>query len=119
MARQRKQPATAEAGTSTCPECGKTFERPASLGAHRRRAHGVAGASSAKTPATRGARRTRPGSRNGRTSDRARSTSASAQSLDRDALLQRVFPNGMPARESVLKRANAWLDEAEKLASIK
>jgi uncharacterized C2H2 Zn-finger protein len=28
----------------TCPECGRTFTRAASLGAHRRMAHGVEGA---------------------------------------------------------------------------
>jgi len=114
--------------TLTCPECGKTFTRAASLGAHRNRAHGVAGAS------TRARRtRARSGSRDGATtrrsagaqtarqqSTRARSRASSSDSgrggVSRDALLQTLFPNGVPAREEVIRRANAWLDEAEQLA---
>jgi uncharacterized C2H2 Zn-finger protein len=115
----------------TCPECGKTFTRPASLGAHRNRAHGVAGAS------TR-ARRTRPSSdsRDGsttrrragaqttlkqstRTRSRASSSDGSRRGINRDALLQALFPNGVPAREEIIRRANAWLDEAEQLARTK
>jgi len=36
-----------------------------------------------------------------------------------DTLLQTLFPNGLPAREEVIRRANAWLDEAECLAKSK
>jgi hypothetical protein len=39
--------------------------------------------------------------------------------VNRDALLQALFPNGVPAREEVIRRANAWLDEAEQLAKSK
>lgn len=39
--------------------------------------------------------------------------------LNRDELLRKLFPNGLPPREDVIRRANAWLDEAEKLASAR
>ncbi len=127
-----------------CPECGKTFARAASLGAHRRRAHGIAGASTrAKSGASRG-RRNRAG-----TAIRAEATktstaavtrrnragtppvTASSQTrrarrprstdghVDRDALLQTLFPNGLPAREEVIRSVNSWLDEAARLAALK
>lgn len=44
---------------------------------------------------------------------------ASESQLDRDALLQTIFPGGVPAREAVIRAANAWLDEAERLAQLK
>jgi uncharacterized C2H2 Zn-finger protein len=113
-----------------CPECGATFTRAASLGAHRNRAHGVAGAS------TRAQRtRARRGHRNGggttrrdaaaqttrqqTTPARRRSNSSASGGINRDSLLQALFPNGVPAREEVIRRANAWLDEAEQLARSK
>jgi uncharacterized C2H2 Zn-finger protein len=129
------------ARTFKCPECGKTFTRAASLGAHRRRAHGVPGASAqAKTRASRGRagkRLTTAASRNGsrvrgrtvparnRRSAPAKSTtgrSARARSGDgrvnRDALLQALFPAGVPAREAVIRAVHSWLDEAERLAKL-
>ena len=129
MARARSKTATTKAsstensaGEFTCPECGKTFSRAAALGAHRNRAHGVAGA-------TRLARRarSRANSRNGGTSrnrgpgQRASQSAALGRTgrsggVDHDALLRTLFPSGLPAREEVIRRANAWLDEAEKLA---
>jgi hypothetical protein len=39
--------------------------------------------------------------------------------VDRDALLQALFPTGLPARESVIRAANEWLDQAEQLAKLK
>jgi hypothetical protein len=54
-----------------------------------------------------------------RTHSRASSSDRDRGRLDRDALLQSLFPDGIPAREDVIRRANAWLDEAEKLASTK
>jgi uncharacterized C2H2 Zn-finger protein len=117
-------------GTLTCPECGQTFTRAASLGAHRNRAHGVAGAS---TRANR--TRARRGHRNGgggtvprnatrqttprqarRARGRAGASAGGSGAINRDALLQALFPNGVPAREEVIRRANAWLDEGEELA---
>lgn len=138
MARARRATSTKSTSTSnsegtlTCPECGKTFTRPASLGAHRNRAHGVVGKS---TRAQRS--RTRGSSINGGTTRGRRSAEATRQQsprrrgrasasddtssngVDRDALLQALFPNGVPAREAVIRRANAWLDEAEQLARAK
>jgi len=121
MARARRAATTASkqsgsnGGGFTCPECGKTFTRAASLGAHRNRAHGVSGESKrrnrkrsgqptgAQTPARRG------GARTG-------AAAAAGSKVNRDALLQTLFPTGLPAREEVIRRANAWLDEAESLA---
>jgi hypothetical protein len=130
MARPRKQPETANesGGELECPECGKRFGRPASLGAHRQRAHGVAGAS--KRNGGSGSRMpTTPASGRGQTGDggrrRRRSIAAapaqpqSDNGVDRDALLRQLFPNGIPPREQIVKRASSWLDEAEKLAALK
>jgi hypothetical protein len=39
--------------------------------------------------------------------------------VNRDALLQALFPNGTPAREQVIRAVNAWLDEAGRLAQIR
>jgi uncharacterized C2H2 Zn-finger protein len=105
----------------TCPECGKTFTRAASLGAHRNRAHGVAGATT-RARATR-RRRSTTVAVNGRrraANGRRRSSSAAARAgVDRDALLQALFPDGLPARDSVIRAANEWLDQAEQLAKLK
>jgi len=38
------------------------------------------------------------------------------RAIDRDALLALVYPNGIPARETVIRAASSWLDEAERLA---
>jgi hypothetical protein len=40
-------------------------------------------------------------------------------SVDRDALLQQLFPDGIPARENVIRAINTWLDDAERLAMMK
>src|SRR4051812_1716736 len=61
-ATSRRSATTAVAAELVCPECGKTFTRAASLGAHRNRAHGVAGSSKPasarrKTASKRGASR--------------------------------------------------------------
>lgn len=123
MARSRRtqtsSPKPAAAGASgqelVCPECGKTFARPAALGAHRRRAHGVAGASAR----TRSRAAGRGRGRGRRTAVAARPTTPRGRAgLDRDALLQAVFPSGVPAREEVIRAANAWLDETERLTQL-
>lgn len=109
---KRAEPTAASSAKSfVCPECGKTFTRAASLGAHRNRAHGVAGKSApakrktAATSATRAAssRPATDGSRTGR-------------GVDRDRILAMLFPNGIPAREEVIRDIAAWLDHAERLA---
>lgn len=115
-------------GALKCPECGATFIRAASLGAHRNRAHGVAGASARarRTRARRGHRNgtstaqrsTAPQTTGQQTRARERSnlSDGGSSGINRDALLQSIFPKGVPAREEVIRRANAWLDEAEQLA---
>jgi uncharacterized C2H2 Zn-finger protein len=122
---------SSDEGTLTCPECGRAFTRAASLGAHRSRTHGVRGASSRRTRragsagnggATRGrggasAQPSQPPASRRRT--RGASSSGKAADVDRDRLLQTLFPNGLPAREEVIRRANAWLDDAEQLAKMK
>jgi hypothetical protein len=81
-----------------CAECGRLFARAAALGAHRRRAHGVVGTS--------------------RTAVVSRGRIAGGAGVDRDALLGLVFPNGIPAREEVLRATNRWLAQAERLVAI-
>jgi hypothetical protein len=165
MARARNTDAASSGGEFTCPECGKTFGRAAALGAHRSRAHGVAGATASRrarpkratTGAKRGTAATSASSTTKRTSSAAssgtgvktatprkratatrsasgtrtrggapRSTAtrgaggrrARATTVNRDALLQALFPSGIPARESVLSQVNSWLAEAERLAKL-
>ena len=112
--------------TLTCPECSRTFTRAAALGAHRRRAHGVAGSSRRRTstslrraraagPASSATRRAARSGTNGAT---ARSQGFSSGPVDRDALLQALFPSGVPARAEALSAVGAWLEEAERLAGM-
>jgi uncharacterized C2H2 Zn-finger protein len=103
-----------------CPECGRIFGRAQALGAHRRQAHGVAGASKrsrARATANRrsGQRRSPAGRANAATSRGARN----GRPLDRDRLLQTLFPEGIPAREDVLRAADAWLAEAERMTRMR
>jgi hypothetical protein len=86
--------------------CGRTFGRAAALGAHRRRAHGIAGASAAsraKAATTRRASSRRDGS----------------TGADHDALLALLFPQGIPPRENVMRELNRWLDEADRLSRLR
>jgi hypothetical protein len=39
--------------------------------------------------------------------------------VNRDGLLQSLFPSGIPAREDAIRQVNAWLDEAERLARMR
>jgi uncharacterized C2H2 Zn-finger protein len=126
VARQRTKASTTE--EFKCPECGRTFTRAAALGAHRRQAHGIAGATSQARASRRSSRRTAerstsPTAARSRSRFRAsrtpRARGSRDGSLDRDALLQRLFPNGIPAKEDVIRAANSWLDEAERLAKMK
>ena len=136
---------TAEAVTGlVCPECGRTFTRPQGLAAHRRLAHGVIGSSkqaaARRRATTTGRKRSRPASgrapvaasapalavagtptatpaaKRRRTRKRAAATNNTVPAIDRDALLALVYPNGIPARENVIRAASSWLDEAERLA---
>ena len=117
----RKRTAAAKKATKSaefvCPECGRTFTRAAALGAHRSRAHGVAGQSkrrsNSKSSTTRRAAQT-----TATRSDRA-GASPSRDGIDRNALLRTLFPNGVPAREEVLRAATGWLDDAERLRQMR
>ena len=130
-------------GQFVCPECGRSFSRPAALGSHRRRAHDVAGSSKATSTgrSSTGRRRRRtaaagtsstPSAPTTRTRGSGRAQSAAARrtsgrrgrassdgKLDRNQLLKTLFPNGVPPREEVLSAVNSWLDEAERLAAQK
>ena len=85
-----------------CPECGRTFGRAPALGAHRRRSHGVLGTSRRRK--TRGL-------------DATGQTAAKGE-FDRDALLAALFPAGLPARATLLRDVQAWLNEAERLVQV-
>src|SRR3954466_2907055 len=93
-------------GEFVCPECGRTFARAAALGAHRSRAHGVAGrsAQATKRRASAGqpssAKRGSAAKSTTRTPTRSRKL-ADRNGIDRDALLNLLYPDGMPAREEV------------------
>jgi hypothetical protein len=144
MARARSKQGTNTKSDSSkssefiCPECGRTFTRAAALGAHRRRAHGVPGASSAARRARASGSRSRRRGRaaaagnggstsSGRltrrrttTSSRPRSASgAQTDGINRDLLLRALFPQGIPPREEVVSAVNDWLNEAARLAALK
>lgn len=124
--KSKPSPKPAASTNFKCPECGKTFTRAAALGAHRSRVHGIAGATrKARTAQTRRSRGTTPRATAPRPRPtatlRARRPSPNGRRarIDRDALLQTLFPNGVPAREAVIREANTWLDQAERLARMK
>src|SRR5262245_48653408 len=102
--RSRKQASKPPTDAFTCPECGKTFTRAAALGAHRKLKHGVAGrsanASSNRANVKRRSRsRATPASRPAATTA---ATDGARQSVDRDALLRTLFPDGIPPRQAVI-----------------
>ena len=127
-------PPTPTAKTTTastefkCPECGRTFTRAASLGAHRHQSHKIPGATSQTVakqttkpaPTTATTRTTKRRRARGRTRTAAPAATGSSNGTpNRDALLQTLFPNGIPPKESVIRSVNAWLDEAERLARLR
>jgi len=83
----------------------------------RRRAGRTTSAANSTTPATTTTTPRRRRSRAVSNSDRSRTRDGG--SVDRDALLQALFPNGIPAKENVLRAINTWLDDAERLAQLK
>jgi hypothetical protein len=110
------QAQTETTGEVVCPECGRKFKRPSALGAHRWQAHRVAGTS----PQARSRRRTGKTSTGGGVAGaERRSTAPGDFVVDRDALLQIVFPNGIPVRDDVIRTVSRWLDEAEMLAQLR
>jgi hypothetical protein len=113
----RKQAPKPATDAFICPECGKTFTRPAALGAHRKLKHGVAGTSANASSNRRSAKRGRTSSAAARRrTTTPTATNGNVRSVDRDALLRTLFPNGIPPRQDVITQVNAWLDEAERLA---
>ena len=111
-------PAGQERGSFVCPECGKSFSRAQALGAHRSRTHGVAGSSRAGRANGSKGRPARAGTASGN-GGRSRANSSPRQSsaqFDRDKVLAAVFPNGVPAKASVIAALGPWLDEAERLS---
>jgi len=88
------------------------------------RAAGAGGKTAATSTAPSGARsRRRPtraqaAARPPASDNRATRVPRSAN-VNRDALLASLFPNGLPAKEDVLRAANQWLDEAERLARMR
>ena len=108
-----------------CPECGRAFTRAASLGAHRHQSHKIPGAAN-KTAVRQTAK---PATATTRTATRRRArirtrtatstAGANNGAPNRDVLLQTLFPNGIPAKESVIRSVNAWLEEAERLARLR
>jgi hypothetical protein len=84
--------------------------------------------SAAAKPASTAARSRRRSQPAARTTQRAQTGTArapaarrqsSSNAVNRDALLGALFPNGLPAKEEVLRDANQWLDEAERLARMR
>lgn len=130
------EPQSPGAGAFVCPECGKSFTRAASLGAHRRRSHGVAGAaaqtsrrisskrgsstSAEATQSTPRRRRRRAAAAKTHTRvTRPSATDGGRATVDRDALLAALFPAGVPARAEVIQAVSQWLEEADRLAGMR
>jgi hypothetical protein len=77
-----------------------------------------AGATPATTATTRRRRSSaRGGSTRGRVAAQARSSPNSTTT--HDALLRALFPNGVPARASVIAALEPWLAEADRLARMR
>ena len=108
-----KNPAPAAATQLTCPECGKTFTRAASLGAHRQRTHGIAG-----TSQNARSRRTTNRGTTTQTTVRAatRASNGASAAVDHDALLRTLFPAGIPPRQDIIAAVNDWLTPPDTLA---
>lgn len=102
-----------------CPECHaagevRTFPTAAALGVHRSRTHGVRGRSSQRRAASTTRRRRSGASASTTRRTRTRQTPAS-KTLNRDALLRTVFPDGIPSSAEMLGEVNSWLDHTEAL----
>jgi len=128
-----KSPQAEKSNEFVCPECERVFTRAASLGAHRRQAHNIVGAASqaraqtatpptdAQPTATTAATTRRRRTRASRTTaaQPTPSSSSSNGAVNRDALLQTLFPNGIPAKANVIRSVSNWLDEAERLTRLR
>jgi hypothetical protein len=111
------QKSTAE-GEFICSECGRGFGRPAALGAHRSRAHGIAGISPQALRNHARRRKTSGGPRAHRPAQTWWPQPSDSSTIDYDQLLQVIFPNGMPAREEVIRAVSTWLADAERIAQL-
>jgi hypothetical protein len=109
----------------TCPECGRTFSRPAALGAHRSRVHGVAGSSQNARSRRKRTTAAEPQQRRTRaqTSTAAPSRSSNGATrrsarigVDHNALLRALFPDGIPPKQELIAAVDAWLAQADTLA---
>jgi hypothetical protein len=116
---------TAAAAALTCPECGRTFSRPAALGAHRSRVHGVAGSSqnarSRRNRTTAAATQQRKPRTQTTTPAPSRSSNgttrrSTANRVDHNALLRALFPDGIPPKQELIAAVNDWLAQADELA---
>ena len=84
------------------------------------RARATAGAKSRAAKGRTTGTRSRAGAPRGRSSVRnTRSTQADGGQFDRDKLLAVVFPNGVPAKVSVIEALAPWLAEAERLSRMR
>jgi predicted RNA-binding Zn-ribbon protein involved in translation (DUF1610 family) len=125
MARARRSTSAGTAAANgsgaafVCPECGREFTRAASLGAHRNRAHGVAGTNTRSARRRRRSAGTMPKAAAAGMTRTARAATRGGNEIDRDALLGALFPQGVPPRESVIREVAAWLDQAERLAKLR
>lgn len=111
----RRATKSAVQATPTCPECGRTFGRPAALGAHRRQAHGVVGASAGARASSRRRQSLKAGATSPGTAAPAGGspTRSNETTIDRNGLLRALFPNGIPADVNTIRSVNKWLDDAE------
>ena len=107
------KPEPAASTQLTCPECGKAFTRPAALGAHRQRVHGIAG-----TSQNARSRRTTKRSATAQTTVRAATSAGNGAraAVEHDALLRALFPAGIPPRQDIIAAVNDWLSQADTLA---
>jgi hypothetical protein len=99
-----------------CPDCGRTFARPAALGAHRHRVHGIAGTS--QNARSRRAARALRGEHATLSVASSGARTGGATEVNRDALLEALFPAGIPPRQDVVHAIGAWLDEAERITRL-
>lgn len=87
-----------------CPECGRAFSRPQSLGAHRNRAHGVKGSSDSakRARSERAAAARRGGAKRGGAKRKSKSRASAKRSV-----AKRTTARRSPTKRTTAKRAAA------------
>lgn len=102
-----------------CPEpgCDRSFDKPQGLGAHRARLHGYR--SNGETP-VEPAEPAEPVLQPDLQADLTAGLDPQGRgsAFDGDAVLQEVFPNGVPAQTSMVQRTSELLREASELHEI-